>query len=192
MIIATAIWRRLDVPGHDVAWLEQRADGWLLRGNAVFQHEKGPAAISYEVECTAKWVTRRGLVRGMLGGSKVSIAIERERNGRWRINGSEAPDVEGLMDLDYGFTPATNFNQLQREKMGIGEARDITVAWIDIDQASLSVLPQRYERLSEHQYGYSSPTAGYSETLTLDAHGFVVEYPRLWISESHNLSEGTR
>jgi hypothetical protein len=176
------MWRRLDVPGFDVAWLEQRANGWLLSGNAVFQHHKGPAAITYEVECTAEWVTRRGLVRGMFGSSKISIVIQRERNGRWWINGSEAPDVEGLMDLDFGFTPATNFNQLKREVMAIGESRDITVAWIDIDQPWLTVLPQMYERISELQYAYSSPTAGYQETLTLDESGFVTEYPRLWIS----------
>lgn len=182
MIVATAMWRRLDVPGHDVAWLEQRANGWLLQGNAVFQHERGPAAITYEVECTAEWVTRRGVVRGVLGGSKISIVVQRERNGRWWINGSEAPDAEGLMDLDYGFTPATNFIQLKREMMAIGEGKEITVAWTDIDQSSLTVLPQRYERISELQYAYSSPTAGYEETLTLDDNGFVAEYPRLWIS----------
>lgn len=183
MIVASAIWRRLDVPGHDVAWVERRTNGWLLRGNAVFQHAKGPAAISYEVECTPQWVTRRGIVRGMLDSSKISIVTERERNGRWWINGSEAPETEGLMDLDYGFTPATNFTQLKRETMAIGESRDITVAWADIDHSSLTVLPQRYERISEQQYAYSSPTAGYQETLTLDASGFVVEYPRLWIQE---------
>lgn len=183
MIVASTMWRRLDVPGHDVAWLERRANGWLLRGNAVFQHDRGPAAIAYEVECTTEWVTRRGVVRGVLGGSKISIVIQRERNGRWWFNGSEAPDAEGLMDLDYGFTPATNFIQLKREMMEIGETREITVAWTDIDRPSLTVLPQRYERISELQYAYSSPTAGYEAALTLDANGFVVEYPRLWIQE---------
>jgi uncharacterized protein len=176
------MWRRLDLPGHDVAWLEQRANGWLLSGNAVFRHKRGPAAITYEVECTAEWVTRRGLVRGMVGSSKISIAIQRERNGRWWINGSEAPDVEGLLDLDYGFTPATNFNQLRREIIEIGESRSITVAWTDIDEPSLTVLPQRYERISERKYVYSSPAAGYEETLILNESGFVAEYPRLWIS----------
>ena len=184
MIVASAMWRRLDVPGHDAAWLERRATGWYLHGTAVFQHERQPVALDYGIECNTAWVTERGHVQGVIGESKVDVAIERDHEGRWLLNGSEVTAVEGLYDLDYGFTPATNFNQLQRVKLEMGEAQDVVVAWIDIDQSSLSVLPQRYERIDERRYAYASPATGYEEILTLDEHGFVTEYPGLWISES--------
>jgi uncharacterized protein len=183
VIIASAMWRRLDVPGHDAAWLERRANGWYLQGTTVFQQDEEPVALEYDIECTAKWVTERGHIRGIIGEVKVDVAIERDHEGRWMLNGSEVTAVEGLYDLDYGFTPATNFNQLQRVQLEIGEARDVTVAWIDVDQSSLTVLPQRYERLGERRYAYASPTAGFEAILTLDERGFVTEYPGLWISE---------
>ncbi|MBV9748520.1 MAG: putative glycolipid-binding domain-containing protein, partial [Acetobacteraceae bacterium] len=59
----SAIWRRLDAPGHDAALLTRNDTGWSLRGTAVFKHHAGPACINYAVEIDASWRTRRGAVR---------------------------------------------------------------------------------------------------------------------------------
>src|SRR5688500_19490388 len=114
MHVASSLWSRLDVPGHDACWVERNADGWTVRGVAVFAHEGGPAALRYRVDCTAEWITRTGEVQGTVGTERVELSIERDHGGRWTLNGVEAGAVTGLADLDFGFTPATNYQQLQR------------------------------------------------------------------------------
>ena len=67
----TAIWRRLDRPGHDAALLRPQDDGWLLQGAAVFGHELRPATVAYQVEVDARWEARRGTVSGFVGDQAV-------------------------------------------------------------------------------------------------------------------------
>ena len=38
---ASAMWRRLDTPGHDAAHVTGTSDGWRLEGIAVFAHDLG-------------------------------------------------------------------------------------------------------------------------------------------------------
>ncbi len=175
----TAIWRRLDRPGHDAALLRPHADGWLLRGAAVFAHEAGPASVAYQVEGDAPGRTVRGKVCGFLGKNAFQHEIRREPDG-WRLNGAVVNGLEHLVDLDYGFTPATNALQLRRVAPPIGRTISNPVAWFDLDSVSLIELPQSYERRGEATYRYVAPTVPYEALIKIAANGFVKSYPGLW------------
>ena len=101
-----AAWGRLDRPGCDAALLEPSDGGWLLRGAAAFEHDGGSAAVAYQVEVDARWQTKRGIVSGLLSDKIIQHEIERDVMG-WRLNGVRVEGLEHLVDLDYGFTPAT-------------------------------------------------------------------------------------
>jgi hypothetical protein len=183
-MMRTALWRRLDVPGHDVCRLSSVRAGWKLEGTAVFQHESGfPAGLDYSVVCDAAWRSRLGRVRGFIGTRSVNLRIRRSTRGRWTLNGRPIKGVEGCFDLDYGFTPATNLLQLERCKLEVGSKTEFPVAWIDVSEASLKLLPQRYQRRTASTYWYESPTAGYAALLELADSGFVRDYPELWRME---------
>jgi hypothetical protein len=179
----TALWRRLDTPGHDACRLDRTADGWLLAGTAVFRHDGAPARLDYELACDEAWRSRRGAVRGWLGARRVDRVMERSDTGGWTLDGAAAPGLEALVDLDFGFTPATNLPQLRRVALGVGDAADVTVAWFDVDEPALRVLPQRYERRSVEGYWYESPTSSYAALLEVTPGGFVRVYPDLWEEE---------
>lgn len=136
----SALWRRLDQPGHDAAILRPRAEGWLLQGAAAFGHETGPVSVAYEVEVDRQWRTRRGVARGFLGQRAFDHEILRAGEG-WLLNGSLVHGLEGLVDLDYGFTPATNILHLRRNAPAPGKRISFPVAWFDLDSASLTKLP---------------------------------------------------
>jgi hypothetical protein len=180
---ASALWRRLDTPGHDAAWLQRTADGWLLAGTAVFRQGEDPACLAYEVACDDTWATRRGSIRGRIGQAAVAHEIARTADG-WSVDGAPVPGLADLLDLDLGFTPATNLLQLRRVGLAVGEAVDVPVAWFAGELGSadphLVLLPQRYERRGEHAFGYEAPTAGYAGELVVGADGFVTRYPGLW------------
>lgn len=178
-----ALWRRLDVPGHDAARLIPTNEGWRLRGTAVFKHQDGPASINYSVIVDAEWRTIRGRVRGFAGDRLMEHSIDRDADG-WRLDGVEVPGLGHLVDLDYGFTPATNVLQLRRVAPAIGATVELPVAWFDVDGGSLTELPQRYERQSESKYRYAAPSVPYEGMLELSPSGFALTYPGLWQMET--------
>jgi uncharacterized protein len=174
-----AAWRRLDRPGCDAALLRPSGGGWLLKGAAAFDHDAGSVAVAYQVEVDARWETKRGVISGFLGDQTVQYEIRRDSAG-WRLNGLRVEGLEHLSDLDYGFTPATNVLQLSRIALTPGQSEEVPVVWFDLDSASLTELPQRYERRGEASYWYEAPTVPYQNLLEIALNGFVRSYPELW------------
>ena len=155
-LVASAFWRRLDTPGHDACRVFRVADGLQLEGSAVFRHDGGAARIHYAVTCDADWRSRSGRVRGWIGDRDWDLRIDRAASGAW----------------------------LRRSSLKIGGTADVPAAWVDLPDAKLSFLPQRYRRDGEATYWYESPTASYEAQLEIASSGFVRVYPGLWVLES--------
>jgi hypothetical protein len=183
MTTISALWRRLDTPGHDACRLLKSAAGWQLEGTAVFRHEGVPARLSYRVACDRAWRTQRGEIHGWVGEQQVELTVVRTDHGVWTLNGALVPGFEALVDLDLSFTPATNLPQLRRSALAEGQTADIPVAWLDVPSWNLQVLPQRYERRTGATYWYEAPTVRYSALLEVAPSGFIRRYPDLWEME---------
>jgi hypothetical protein len=179
-----AAWRRLDRAGRDAALLSPHAGGWLLQGAAAFDHDLGPATVAYQVQVDARWETARGTVSGFVGDKAVRREILHDRDG-WRLDGRRVEGLKHLVDLDFGFTPATNALQLKRLGLSPGQKADLPVAWFDLDSVSLIELPQTYERRGDASYWYEAPTVPYRGLLEIAPNGFVRSYPGLWRLEGH-------
>jgi hypothetical protein len=182
--IESILWRRLDAPGHDACRLERTEDGWQLDGAAAFHHDGAPACLVYRVVCGSEWYTRQGAVHGWLGARRVDFQVRRTTDGVWTLNGDVVPHLDGCVDLDLGFTPATNLSQLRRLALAEGQGADAPVAWLDVPAGTLDVLHQRYERRTEQTYWYEAPRFDYAAFLEVSPAGFVHQYPGLWVAES--------
>lgn len=176
--IATAFWHRLDTPGTDAARVSRSGEGFHLQGQSVFKDPRGPAALRYVLELNVDWSTRKGAITGFIGDRVVDTHIVRGEEG-WTLNGRSLgmPDV---VDLDLGFTPATNMVQLKRVGLAVGQSTAFDVAWIDAGDDNLVRLPQEYSRTTNSDYPYRSPTVHYEETIVLAPNGFAAIYPGLW------------
>jgi hypothetical protein len=179
----TILWRRLDAAGHDACRLVQTDSGWRLEGAAVFRHEGVPACLAYEVDCDGHWRTRDGVVRGWVGGRLLDFRMTRTPAGIWTLNGQVVPHLDRCVDLDLGFTPATNLFQLRRVALQVGQAADVPVAWLDVPAGTLDRLDQRYVRRTAGEYWYEAPRFDYFGLLRVSAVGFVEKYPNLWEAE---------
>ena len=177
---AFAFWRRLDRPGHDAALLSQSATGWTLEGYAAF-HEKGPTGLRYRAELAADYSTLAATIEGHRSGRPFTHAFR--RGGDWLFDGETVHGLGDLVHLDFGFTPATNLQQLRHAGLAVGEEAEISAAWFDIGEATLVRLPQQYRRIAEDRYWYSSPMGGYEAVLEMAGNGFVRLYPGLWEME---------
>jgi hypothetical protein len=186
MTEAFILWRRLDAPGHDACRLDEGDDGWTLRGTAVYRHDGVSACLDYGLVCDGAWHSRQGRVRGWIGDRLLDITVKRTASGLWTLDGAAVttPDLEACVDLDLGFTPATNTAQLRRLALGEGQGADAPVAWLDVTTHQLQLLQQRYERRPGGRYWYEAPAFGYADMLEVDAAtGFVRRYPGLWEAE---------
>ena len=81
------------------------------------------------------------------------------------------------MDLDFGFTPATNVLQLSRIALKPGQSAEVPVVWLDLGSASLIALPQTYERRGDASYWYEAPAVPYRALLEIAPNGLVQSYP---------------
>ena len=99
-----AMWRRLDTPGHDAAYLTSSDEGWSLHGMAVFKDETGPACVNYSVKLDRSWGTIEGEVRGSLAGRPIDQVIRREVDG-WYLDGTMFAGLHQLVDSTTGLPP---------------------------------------------------------------------------------------
>jgi hypothetical protein len=178
---AFALWRRIDRPGHDTARLIRSGQGWRLEGVAAF-HENGPTALCYELDLAPDFATVGAIVAGHRSGRVFRHEFHR-RDGEWLLDGRVAAGLYDLVHLDFGFTPATNLQQLLHADLAVGDEAEIPAAWFDLGESGLTCLPQTYRRIATDRYHYSSPTTGYEATLEMAASGFVRLYPGLWEME---------
>lgn len=180
------LWRRLDVPGHDVATLQDRRSGLELRGAAVFHDQGGPTALNYRVRCDAEWRTTEATVDGWDGARSVQLGLVRVPSGDWTLNDVHCPDVHGCVDLDLSFTPATNLLPLRRLDLAVGQAAEVRSAWLEWPAGILTPLVQRYARRSAAEYDYEADLPGttrFAGVLRVDPRGWVLDYAGLWTAE---------
>jgi hypothetical protein len=178
---ATSIlWRRLDAAGHDACRLVHEGERWRLEGAAAFRHDGAVAQLAYRVTCDEFWRTLDAHIHGSLGLTEVDIGVRRSASGVWILNGEAGPDLPECVDVDLGFTPATNALQIRRVALEVGQAADVPVAWLDVAARQLSVLEQRYVRRTESEYWYEAPRFDYAGMLVVNSAGFPVVYPNLW------------
>jgi hypothetical protein len=86
----------------------------------------------------------------------------------------------GCLDIDLGFTPATNLIALRRLALDVGHEADAPAAYLAFPELKLERLEQRYHRLTLDKYDYQAPSVGYVGTLEVSEVGFVTTYPGLW------------
>lgn len=175
---ASAFWNRLDFAGSDVCHLVRIAGGWRLEGFAAF-FDGQPVGIHYAVDCSSGWVTRSARLRCLVDDTELSVTIGHSKDV-WLLRGEAVSGLEGCVDIDLGFTPATNLLAIKRLALGVGESASVVSAWYDVSSDSLTRLDQSYRRLDEARYAYAAPSVSYEGTLEFGPDGFVNQYPGLW------------
>lgn len=180
------LWRRLDRPGHEAARLVFHAPFWQLTGTAVFAEGAVPCRLEYQVTCDPSWRTRHAQLTGWFGTRRIICTISADAKQRWRLDGRENNAVEGCLDLDLSFSPATNLLPVRRLALPVGQAAPVRAAWLRFPECRLEPLDQRYHRMDTERYRYESGAGAetFRAELRVTPAGFVAEYSGLWIAET--------
>ena len=178
-----AAWRHRDAAdGFEVLFLDAGPDGGRRLTGHVAAVEDGVArAVRYEIEVDAAWRTRRARIRTRTLRATTEITVEADGEGRWRVDGSPAPALDGCLDVDLEASAATNAFPVGRLRLAVGAAADAPAAYVRVLDPVVGRLEQRYERIADDghrpRYRYASPAFGFDAVLAYDASGLVVDYP---------------
>ena len=181
-----AQWRRLDVPGREEATIARMASGWKLAGELNVDEPGAAARLRYAIGCDAAWRTRSATVEGDVNGSPFRVALAADGTGGWTADGVALPQLAGALDVDLGFTPATNTLPIRRLGLAVGESAAVRSAWLRFPELRLEPLEQTYAREAERTFRYSALVDGepFVARLDVDAFGRVVRYEGLWEMEA--------
>ena len=175
------------MPGSERAELSKAPNGWVLSGVVDVTYEGSPWHLEYAIECAGDWRTRHVSIVARNGGKAREISMLSE-DGAWVTHDdgrmSEHSDLGKCIDVDLGFTPSTNLLPIRRLDLALGTSADVSAAWVKFPDLTLHRLDQRYTRLSEQTYLYESAGGSFRRKLTVNASGFVVDYPDFWRAEA--------
>jgi len=182
--VATFLWRHLHYEGHDICRLFRRPAGWVLEGCAVFTDGSRPSQLLYTIATDRQWRSRHAFVEGYIGRRRVHARIAAGRGSRWRLSSRRQTQVDGCVDLDLAFTPATNVIALRRLGLAVGAQGESRAAYLEFPSMRMSLLEQTYRRIGAREFDYAAPRFGYRGRLVVDRHGAAQIYPGLFERET--------
>jgi hypothetical protein len=183
-------WRRLDVFSREEARIEQTTDGWRLTGQLETEEPRGHAHLIYAIDCERDWRTRSTLVTGSASGAPIRFEFAADLKGHWTLNGAPVPSVEGALDIDLGFTPATNLLPIRRLDLAVGERANVRTVWLRFPELRVEALEQGYHREAARVFRFDAIVDGkqFQARLDTDEFGCVLVYEGLWEAETVSLN----
>jgi uncharacterized protein len=177
--VRTVQWKWVDEPRVERCTL-LRSEGrpsaaWVLDGTVLGTTGGEPFDVRYQVFCNDDWTTVEVAVTALIGTRPREIELVRDGE-RWLVDSAETPELRGSIDVDLGFTPATNTLPIRRLALNVGESAAIQTAWVRFPELTVEPFPQRYTRLAEQRYLYESLTSDFKAELLVDDHSLVIDY----------------
>lgn len=178
-------WRRLDVPGREEARAFRMENGWQLSGKVHVDESGIVARLQYTIDCDVAWRTRSARIVAEVSDQPVRFDFAADGAGHWTRDGERVSEVDGALDIDLGFTPATNTLPIRRLNLAVGASAPVRSAWLRFPELRLERLEQTYTRESARSYRYRAIVDGqpFTAVLGTDDVGRVLRYGDLWIAE---------
>jgi hypothetical protein len=151
--------------------------------NSVIIGKYGDALyrVEYTVKTNQNWESIYIDVRWQHDNRKEQLILESAGKGNWTMNGKQADQFNGCLDIDIPLTPFTNTLPINRLKLGQNEEHQIQVIYLDLLNQQIVPVKQKYVRLSKTEYHYENVPNDFEAKIEVDELGFVVNYPSLFV-----------
>ena len=169
------VWHCSLLASSEYASLLEQEDDHRLRGIVVLPREGVPCHIDYEVIADRDWRPQVCTVTVTFPREVRRIELTSDPVGRWDLDGSAAPFLDGCGDIDLGWTPATNTVPIRRLGLEIGETASTLAAWVRFPELDVVANTQHYTRLAHDRWRYRSGDYDF-ELVTDEATGLVLAY----------------
>lgn len=97
-------------------------DGFRIQGCTTAVEDGATWIVDYEIVLDATWTTRSAQVCGRSAAGTRSAVIEAAGAGRWRVDGTHAPHLDGCLDVGLESSAMTNWPRSSSEEVtGLGQ-----------------------------------------------------------------------
>jgi hypothetical protein len=155
-------------------------DGYLLEGGTTAIEDSIPWSVQYRIEVDRVWRTMRAEAIGVSPLGHHTLHVEC-RDGRWVIDGSERPDLDGCVDIDFESSVVTNTLAVHRLDPSPTALQDVPAAFVRADDLRVERVEQSYLCTSRTEdvmtFDYTSSTFDFACQLVFDGSGIVTDYP---------------
>jgi hypothetical protein len=173
-------WQRIrDDLSFEICVVGQMASGHGLAGHVMAADGERPLDLTYRIECDKAWQTRYVRAEQAFEGSRRALTLA-QRGGRWRLNDRAAAQLDGCTDVDLGLSPSTNMLPINRLDVPVGGHADILAAWVQFPSLRVTPARQRYERLGDRRWRYTSLSSGFTAEIDVDESGLPILYENVW------------
>jgi hypothetical protein len=180
-VLVERVWESDLLDSREEFALSSFNGGYELTGKSLIVHDGIRVEISYRVETASDWATRSATVE------IPALAIRHEltvpKPGNWLVDGERRPDLHGCVDIDLGWTPATNTLPIRRLQLENRDTARIRAAWLKWSELQFIAADQTYTRTGAETWQYAS--GNFSAELLVDDQGVVLRYgdPPIWREE---------
>lgn len=177
-----AAWHhRVARAGFEVAFMHSVGGGYRLEGDTAAVEEGEAWAVRYAITVSSGWLSREARVEGRSPAGVRELILDGDGSGRWRVNGTEAPHLDGCLDVDLESSSLTNAVPVHRLGLEVGQGAEAPAAYVRALDLDVERLEQRYVRLDDDEgrqrYHYTAPRFDFECELTYDEFGLVLDYP---------------
>jgi uncharacterized protein len=184
MTTTEIFWFREPGPSAELCRVTDDERGTTFVGTVLAVEDGTPFEIGYEVRTGADGATEDVAVSSS-SPAGFRLRLHRDPSGRWYAvdgDGRRARQpmagVDDCVDVDLGFTPATNTLPIRRLHLGLNEEKEIAALWLRFPDLTLLRQGQIYRRVGREAYLYRS--GDFQAMLTVDGDGIVTNYDGLW------------
>jgi len=169
----------------DVLWLSatlQSAEHCIVRpgsrhatvtSTTLLPYGDVPARLDYTIATSPLWETLEVSIELSAGEYRQTVSLDHTNDG-WLVNGTPRADLDDCIDVDLGWTPATNMLPLRRAPINRLRSSLTTAAWVRFPELDVVPSDQKYTRLAGDRVRYQSSTLEAELIVTPD--GLVTTY----------------
>jgi hypothetical protein len=170
-------WQSLQGAGLEHCHVQETADGIAVRSAVIGDQQGFAFGAFYEIQLDRDWTFRSLVLRRHDGRA---LRLTSNGAGDWKIDGQRAPALEGCADIDISGTPLTNTLPIRRARFVAGAPQRFDMAWVPLDTLEPVRDGQIYTQLDDTHFRYEAADRGFTQVLTVDPDGFVLDYPTLF------------
>jgi hypothetical protein len=177
-ILVERVWESELLDSREEFALSSFNGGFELIGKTLIVHDGVRVEIAYRVETASDWVAQFATVD--IPALAVSHEVTVPTPGHWLVDGERRPDLDGCVDIDLGWTPATNTLPIRRLQLQNGDTATIRATWLKWSELRFMAANQTYTRTGDATWQYTS--GNFSAEILVDDQGLVLRYgdPPIW------------
>lgn len=174
-------WASIESVGTEFLQVDVEPGGITANGVVVGEADGVAYGLVYSVTLDADWRIRAVEIARPADGHCLRLRSDGE--GRWHdlLTGARLPLLDGCIDADIAATPFTNTLPIRRCPWKTGQQRTFDMAYVSVPNLLPSRKQQRYTCIEEkNRFLFETLPPDLQAELTIDAHGYVVDYPGLF------------